>query len=270
MHNLALYLQTSKMKLSPFAKYFSLWYSEISMTNTLPPAIEIQGITKQFGQILAVNDVNLTIPRGTIFALIGPNGAGKTTLIKMLVGLTYPTHGLININGVDIIKNPINVKKAFGYVTDDPEMYEFLTGFEFLNLTGNLRKIDPKKLSKRIEHLSGIFPFDQTLNDQISSYSRGNKQKLAFLGSILDENVNLLIIDEPIIGLDPTSVDIFGKMLTEFTQKVGTVFFATHSLFFAQKYALYAGLMRQGKLIKEFAITKKTDLEKIYRKNIFS
>lgn len=232
------------------------------------PAIQTQKLSKSYGKLDAVNHVSLTVKPKEIYALIGPNGAGKTTLIKLLVGLLTPTFGSVEICGHDIVKYPMKAKEQFGYVSDDPNVYEYLSGMEFLDLTGKLRQIPPQLLSKRIDDLSKLFPFDQLLTEPASRYSRGNKQKLALIASFL-ANSKVLIIDEPIVGLDPASIDIFGAKLQEFAHAGGAVLFATHTLAFAQIIATKVGLMKDGKIILEEKV-KTVKLEKLYQKYLNS
>lgn len=218
-------------------------------------------LNKSFGNFRAVKDINLSVSKGEIFALIGENGAGKTTLIKMLVGLFRPTSGKVYILGYDIENDELQAKKNFGYVSDDPNMYGYLTGWEFLYMTGNLRKIPHIILEKRIKKLENLFPVENILDEQIGSYSRGNKQKVAFLAALLSEPP-ILFIDEPVAGLDPPSMRIFGKTIQEYTQKGNTVFLISHSLPFVKEYAQRVGVMHEGKLIKEEVQSRIRSLEK--------
>lgn len=227
-------------------------------------AIKIENLSKKFGSFEAVSDVTLYIPKGEIFALIGPNGAGKTTLIKMLVGLLKPDQGNFKIFGKDIGEEPETVKKTFGYISDNPIVYEYLSGLEFLYLTGTLRGIEKSVLDKKIKELKKIFPLGEVIYQPMAEYSRGNRQKLAFLAAILDDP-QLLIIDEPVVGLDPSSIKILGTKLQQFVKKGETVFFVTHILSFAQDYATRVALMDKGKIIKEEKVTKNISLESIYQ-----
>ncbi len=225
--------------------------------------IEISHLTKIYSGYKAVADLILQIGKEEIFALVGENGAGKTTLIKMLVGLIKPDDGQIKIFGDDFDKNPNKVKSSFGYVSDNPNVYEYLTGREFLRLTGRLRQMGKLAVEKRIEELLKIFHLDQLIDQPMAEYSRGNRQKVAFLSAILTKPP-LLIIDEPIVGLDPDSIDIFGQMLRQYADTGGTVFFATHILPFAQKWASRVGIIHKGRLIKVTKIISQTDLETLY------
>ena len=228
-------------------------------------ALEAINLSKDFGKVKAVKEVNLKIKKGEIYALIGPNGAGKTTLIKTFVGLLSPSKGKIEILGTDVTLKPISAKAKIGYVPDDPSSYNFLTGREFLALTGKLRGMEKENLLKRIEELSKLFPIKEVFDNRIEDYSRGNKQKISFLSALLSEP-SILIIDEPIVGLDPLSIDIFGNTLKEFSDKGGTVFFATHILEFAKEFSHRVGVMKEGTIIEEEENKGKLSLDKIYEK----
>ena len=230
-------------------------------------AICIKGISKSFGQCHAVSDVNISINEGKIYALIGPNGSGKTTLIKMITGLLIPDSGKVTIYDYDIQKEPEMAKTKFGYIADDPSVYEYLTGIEFLSLTGSLRGLHHHEIHDYIDELSGIFPIKDILYQPMVQYSRGNKQKVAFLSALLAKP-KILIIDEPIVGLNPTSISTFGKTLSKFAKKGGSVFMATHILSFAQDYATRVGVMQNGKIVDERQIKSSTRLEELYNLDI--
>lgn len=239
----------------------------VEMTKNDIPAISIQDLTKEFGSKTVIHPTNLTIAPGKIYTLIGPNGTGKTTLIKMLVGLLSPTTGEIRIFGNDIVKDPTEAKKIFSYISDDPSAYEYLTGYEFIALTGNLRGMSKHDIEQRMKVVETLFPIKDILTQSMAYYSRGNRQKVALLAALLSEP-KILFIDEPIVGLDPTSMDTFGKTLQDFKAKNGTVFFSTHTLQFADIYADYVYVMDHGTITKQTAITKEIPLKKIYSETI--
>lgn len=231
------------------------------MSNTL----SVKAVTKIFGRLPAVDNISFEVSPGTIYALIGPNGSGKTTLANCIVGLLRPEMGKVLISGVDIQESPVKAKCLFSYISDNPAVYPYLTGFEFLRLTARLHGLDEIETRKRIDELKGIFPIQDILSTTTDSYSRGNIEKTAFLAAILPKPT-LLVIDEPIVGLDPASVKIFGDTLSSFAKHGGTVLLSTHTLSFAKKYADKVGIVQKGKLIKEILITSKIDLEDIYEK----
>ncbi|MEK7534669.1 MAG: ABC transporter ATP-binding protein [Patescibacteria group bacterium] len=231
------------------------------------PAIKTINLSKQFDHIKAVNSVNLEIQTPQVYALIGPNGSGKTTLIKLLVGLLRPTHGSVSIFGHDILQEGEKAKEMFGYISDDPSPYDYLSGIEFLTLTGKLRRLPSSVIHDRISELLSLFPIQDIVYQRMGLYSRGNRQKLAFLAAFIAQP-RLLIIDEPIVGLDPTSIDIFGKALKTFARNGGTVFFATHILSFAKRYADRVGIMHAGRIAREENISLRVSLDKWYGEEV--
>lgn len=224
--------------------------------------IVLDQLSKNFGKIKAVDQVSINVNAGEIYALIGPNGAGKTTLIKMLVGLLSPDSGHASIAGHDIVKSPLEAKKAFGYVPDNPTAYDYLTGLEFLEMTGALNGLSPGQVKNHITKLAHIFPISEILRGPMGNYSRGNRQKTAFLASLMTDH-QALIIDEPVTGLDPDSITTFGRYLTGFVSHSKAVFLVTHTLSFAQKYASRVGILSQGKLVKEVQV-QDANLEELY------
>jgi ABC-2 type transport system ATP-binding protein len=223
-------------------------------------AIATKNLTKRFNTFTAVDAVNLSVNEGDLYALIGPNGAGKTTLIKMLVGLLIPTGGTATIAGFDIMRRPLSAKREIGYVPDDPSAYDYLTGLEFLMLTGRLRGMKEKEVKKRIDEIVPLFSISDIVPTPIAQYSRGNKQKVAILAALMTKP-KILIIDEPIVGLDPSSIDILGATLIKYAREGHTVFFVTHILSFAQKYAQRVGVMKEGTIKKETVVSKAVALE---------
>lgn len=225
----------------------------------------VQKVTKSFGGMVALNNISLSISPGTIYALVGPNGSGKTTLSNCIVGLLSPESGSMQVRGIDIQKDPVKAKHLFSYVSDNPAIYPYLTGFEFLKLVAKIHGFSKEDAGKRIEELKSIFPIEDVLNITTDSYSRGNIEKTAFLAALLSRP-SLLVIDEPIVGLDPTSVKILGDTLREFAKKGGAVLLSTHTLSFAKKYAHKLGILVSGKLLKEIPVTSKINIEEIYDK----
>ncbi len=223
-------------------------------------AIATKNLTKRFGSFTAVNNVNLSVNEGEVYALIGPNGAGKTTLIKLLVGLLIPTTGSATIHGFDIVSRPLAAKKEIGYVPDDPSAYDYLTGLEFLMLTGRLRGLHGGEVKKRIDALLSLFPIADVVATPMERYSRGNKQKVAILAALMTKP-KILLIDEPIVGLDPASIDRLGAALVTYAREGHTVFFVTHILSFAQKYARRVGVMKDGAIKKETDVSRGLALE---------
>lgn len=233
--------------------------------------IKTFNLTKKFGNLTAVENLNLEVKRAEIYGLIGPNGAGKTTTIKMLTGITPPTSGRTEIGGFDIQKDPISAKKLIGYIPDVPYVYPYMTGREFLHFVGEIYEVKDKE--EKIKKLLNIFPIDEMIDGYFKDFSRGTKQKLTILATLLHEP-KVLIIDEPILGLDPASTQITRKLLTGFSKKGGTVFISSHTLSFIQEICGRVGIIDFGKLIfegtlpelKEKLKAKESDLEELFLK----
>jgi ABC-2 type transport system ATP-binding protein len=230
-------------------------------------AVRTTGLSKDFDSFQAVKNVNLQVEKKEIYALVGPNGAGKTTLIKMLVGLLLPTTGQIEIDGIDILKSPEKAKAKIGYVSDDPIAYPFLTGEEFIILTARLRGMTKEEILKKLESIKKVFSIGEIFSQPMVNYSRGNREKIAFLSALI-ASPEILIIDEPIVGLDPQSIEILGEKIKSFAQSGGTVFFATHILPFAQKYATKVAIINHGEIVWEEKINPSTQLVEVYKKII--
>ena len=212
--------------------------------------IEIAYLTKSYnkGAVKAVDDLSLTIKNGEIFGFLGPNGAGKTTTIKMMVGLLKPDSGSVFINGHSIIEDPLAVKKSISFVPDSPEVYEKLTGIEYLNFMGDVYGVPAEIRSKRLTYLLDMFSLSDAVGDLIQSYSHGMRQKIVLVGAMLHEP-ELFILDEPMVGLDPRSSNNLKSYMREHCKEGKTVFFSTHVLEVAEKLCDRIGIIHQGRLI---------------------
>lgn len=236
-------------------------------------AISLKNLTKKFASVTAVENLSLDIQEGELFGFIGPNGAGKTTTIKMMTGLYRATEGTVEIAGYSLNRDPEKAKALFGYIPDEPFVYERMTGREFLYLVGSLYKISHEEIATRIAELLLLFPLVDILDEYAENYSRGNKQKLTILAALLS-NPRILIIDEPIVGLDPEAARAVKKLLKEFVAQGKTVFVATHTLSFAQDICTRIGILKAGRLLeigtfeelKRKASAETTTLEDLYLK----
>lgn len=213
-------------------------------------ALRVDRLTKRFGPLVAVDDLSIEVRQGEIYGLIGPNGSGKTTTVKMLVGLYRPTSGRVEILGVDLAREPERAKRGLGYVPDEPFVYDKLSGREFLHLVGELYGIPRAERGTRIERLLGVFPITEVIDGYMERFSRGNKQKLTLLASLLHEP-RVLVIDEPIVGLDPESAIKTRELLLGFARAGGAVLLSTHTLAFAESICHRVGLLRAGRLVQE-------------------
>jgi ABC-2 type transport system ATP-binding protein len=212
--------------------------------------IEIQGVTKSYGggQVRAVDNLSLTVRPGEVFGFLGPNGAGKTTTIKMMVGLLRPDSGTVKINGYDIVRQPIEAKRQIAFVPDTPEVYDKLTGLEYLNFIADIYGVPSQIRRERIERFAGMFELTGALGDRISGYSHGMQQKLVLTGALLHDPP-VWILDEPLIGLDPRSAHLLKELMVEHTRKGRTLFFSTHILEVAEKLCDRVAIIKKGRII---------------------
>ena len=211
--------------------------------------IEIKNVSTSYikGKKI-IDNMNLKIEDGTIFGFIGPNGAGKTTTLEMVTGVLQIDEGDILIDGKSIIKEPIKAKKLFGFVPDSPEVFEKLTGLEYLNFIGDVYEVSPGKRLEIVEKLAKEFKIYDYLQDRIQSYSHGMKQKLLII-SVLLYNPKNWILDEPMTGLDPEASYTLKKLMREHSQKGNTVFFSTHVLEVAEKLCDKIAIINKGRII---------------------
>ncbi len=192
--------------------------------------------------------MDLEIKNGEIFGFLGPNGAGKTTTIKMITGILEIDEGDILLDGTSISKSPVEAKKKFGFVPDNPDIFLKLKGIEYLNFLSDIYKIPKEERKEKIESLSKKFEIYENLNDRIQSYSHGMRQKINVIGTLLHNPKNW-ILDEPMTGLDPKSSHDLKEMMKEYAKAGNTVFFSTHVLEVAEKLCDRIGIINKGKLI---------------------
>jgi ABC-2 type transport system ATP-binding protein len=210
--------------------------------------IETCELTKHFGDVKAVQNLNLAIPAGELFAFLGPNGAGKTTTLKMLVGLLLPTHGTARIGGHDVQREKLQARRIASYVPDFPFLYERLTGAEFLEFVSDIREVPRPEAKRRIEELVARLGLDAYLHQLIGNYSHGMRQRLVFAAALLPRP-EVLVVDEPMVGLDPLTARTVKDIFRETVADGGTVFLSTHTLEVAQELAHRIGIIDSGRLI---------------------
>ena len=211
--------------------------------------IEIKNVSKSYlKNNLVIKNMNLKINDGEIFGFLGPNGVGKTTTIKMITGILEIDEGDILIDNYSILKNPLQAKKQFGYVPDNPDMFLKLKGIEYLNFIADIYEIEEKDRKERIEKLTKLFEIDEALNVRIEEYSHGMRQKIAIIGAIIHNPQNL-IIDEPMVGLDPKATYELKKIMREMANNNKAVFFSTHILDVAEKVCDRIGIINEGQII---------------------
>ncbi len=212
--------------------------------------IELKNLVKKFGSFTAVNDIQLTIEAGQFFGFLGPNGAGKTTTIKMMTGLYEPTSGSCTIAGHDVHRKPLAAKRSFGYVPDQPFLYEKLTGREFLHFVGGLFNISAPDVRRKIEELIHLFELGQFIDRRGEEYSQGMRQRIVLSAALLHEP-SVLIIDEPIVGLDPRSARLVKDTLKRKTREGLTVFMSTHLLEIVEELCDRIAIIKDGRIIYE-------------------
>ena len=212
--------------------------------------ISIEHVSKSYAKssVKAVDDINLHVKRGEVFGFIGPNGAGKTTTIKMLTGILQPDQGQVKINGYDIQSQPVEAKRCFGYAPDSHQVYDRLTGLEYLNFIGDMYGISKEKRQAQIEKYLTMFDLTKAAGSQIKSYSHGMRQKLAVTGALLPDP-QLWIMDEPMVGLDPKSAHLLKQEMRAHCERGNTVFFSTHVLEVAEKLCDRIAIINRGRII---------------------
>lgn len=210
--------------------------------------LEIKNLTKKYGEKVAVDDLSLTVQNGQICAFIGHNGAGKTTTLKAIAGILNFEQGEIKIDGIDVKKNPMEAKRILAYLPDNPDLYEYLTGIEYLNFIANIFKMSENERKQKIEQYAKRIGIFDALQSQISSYSHGMKQKLALVSALI-HSPHLLLLDEPFVGLDPISSHEMKLIMQEMAQNGATIFYSTHVLDVAEKICNQVAIIKQGKLV---------------------
>jgi ABC-2 type transport system ATP-binding protein len=214
------------------------------------PVIKISGLTKRFGSFTAVDNISLEIEKGTIFAFLGTNGAGKTTTIRMMTGVLQPTAGTVQIGGYDITSHPIEAKFLMGVIPDRPYLYGKLTGREFLSFIADLYKVDRQTAVSRMDELLELYGLKQWQHDLIDSYSHGMKQRLLMCASQV-HNPLVLVVDEPMVGLDPRGAKLLKDTFKERARAGLTIFMSTHSLSVAEEVADVLAIISNGKIIAQ-------------------
>ncbi|MBR2989541.1 ABC transporter ATP-binding protein [Candidatus Saccharibacteria bacterium] len=228
--------------------------------------IEIQNVTKKYGDKKALKNISFEVGNGEIFAFIGHNGAGKTTLIKSIMGIHDFDEGDILINGKSIKKEPVACKKEMAYVPDNPELYENMKAINFINFICDMYETPQDKREKNIKKYAKEFEIEENLGDVISSFSHGMKQKVALIAA-LSHDPKVLVMDEPFVGLDPKAVFDMKEIMRKMIKDGKTIFFSTHILDVAEKLCTRVAIIKKGELVKVGSMrTVKGDksLEKIF------
>ena len=229
--------------------------------------LTIKNLTKHYkGSNKGVTDINLAIEAGDIYAFIGHNGAGKTTTLKCVVGIHGFDKGEILINGTSMKENPFLCKQQIAYIPDNPDLYEYLTGIQYLDFIADVFEVSVADREERVKKYADAFGITNALGDLISSYSHGMKQKLAIIGALIHKP-KLLILDEPFVGLDPKATLVLKNKMHQLCEEGSAIFFSTHVLDVAEKLCNKVAMIRQGQLIASGnmeELTKKGSLESVF------
>lgn len=210
--------------------------------------IELKNLTKKFGSFTAVDNISLKIPAGEFFGFLGPNGAGKTTTIKMMTGLFTPSAGEILINGYNVVQQPLEAKATFGYIPDHPHLYDKLTGREFIYYIGGLYNMKKDELRTSIEYVIDLLELASWVDKRTEDYSQGMRQRVTFAAAFV-HNPKTIIIDEPMVGLDPRSARIVKDTLKQKAKQGVSIFMSTHILEMAEELCDRIGIINKGKII---------------------
>ena len=210
--------------------------------------LQIEHLTKTYGDKKAVDDLTLTIAPGEIYGFIGHNGAGKTTTLKACAGILPFDSGEIRIGGRSVREQPLECKRILAYLPDNPDLYEYLSGIQYLNFVADIFGVGKEERAARIRRLADAFALTGDLAQPISAYSHGMKQKLAMISGWLHEP-KLILMDEPFVGLDPIAAHLLKEMMREHCDRGGAIFFSTHVLEVAEKLCDKVAIIREGRLV---------------------
>lgn len=228
--------------------------------------LKIENLTKTYGNKKAVDGLSLHIQKGEIYGFIGHNGAGKTTTLKACCGILSFEEGEIFVDGVSIREKPLDCKAKIAYIPDNPDLYAFMSGIQYLNFVADIFKIPSNVRKERIRKYGDIFDLTKDLAQSISAYSHGMKQKLAIISALIHEP-KLILLDEPFVGLDPKAAHSLKEIMLEFCDNGSAIFFSTHVLEVAEKLCDKIAIIKDGKLIKQGTVDEvkgDSDLENVF------
>jgi len=210
--------------------------------------LQTVNLTKNYGQLTAVNQLNLEVEAGELFGFLGPNGAGKTTTIKMMAGILTPTQGQVFLDGINVHRNPVQAKSLLAYVPDQPNLYEKLSPREFLSFIADIYRMDRTSVERQSSHWLEIFNLSDRADELMGGFSHGMKQKISLIAALLHEP-RVLFLDEPTVGLDPRSARMIKDLLRTLCEKGVTVFMSTHILEIAERMCDRVGIIQNGQLL---------------------
>jgi ABC-2 type transport system ATP-binding protein len=209
--------------------------------------IELKSLTKRYGSFTAVDAIDLRVPKGELFGFLGPNGAGKTTTLRMIAGILRPTGGTVRIGDIDVTEDPMAAKAVLGYIPDRPYIYEKLTGAEFLRFVAGLYSQNGKVIEHRGRELLTLFDLDDWRDELVESYSHGMRQKL-IISSAFIHKPDVIVVDEPMVGLDPKAARILKDLFREYTRRGHTIMMSTHTLEVAETMCDRIGIIQGGRI----------------------
>ena len=235
--------------------------------------IRLQGLVKTYGKFVAVDSIDLHVPRGELFGFLGPNGAGKTTTLRMIAGILRPTAGSVHLGGDDLIADPITAKRRLGFIPDRPYVYEKLTGAEFLRFVASLYGQEGDIVERRIDEVLDIFELTVWKDELVEAYSHGMRQKL-IISSALIHRPECIVVDEPMVGLDPKGARLLKDIFRAFVARGGTVLMSTHTLEVAQAMCDRIAIIQEGNIVgrgtidelREQTATGDASLEELFLK----
>jgi len=210
--------------------------------------IRLEGLTKHYGSFVALDHVSLHVPRGVLYGCLGPNGAGKTTMLRMIAGILRPTDGRVLIGGDDVQERPIAAKMRLGFIPDRPFVYDKLTGAEFLRFVAGLYGQEGEMVERRIAELLEVFELSSWKDELIEAYSHGMRQKL-IISSALIHRPECIVVDEPMVGLDPRGARLLKDIFRQFVERGGTVMMSTHTLEVAEAMCDQIGIIQHGRIV---------------------
>ena len=210
--------------------------------------IQLHALTKRYGRFTAVDAIDLQVPRGQLFGFLGPNGAGKTTTLRMIAGILRATSGRVMIGGIDLAGDPIAAKSKLGFIPDRPFIYEKLTGAEFLRFVAGLYDQSGPQVERRARELLALFDLEQWRDELVESYSHGMRQKL-IISSAFVHRPEVIVVDEPMVGLDPKAARILKDLFREYTSRGNTIMMSTHTLEVAETLCDRVGIIQKGRIV---------------------
>jgi ABC-2 type transport system ATP-binding protein len=218
--------------------------------------LELDSISKRFGSVFAVENLSLSLREGEILGLLGPNGSGKSTTMKIIAGILRQDSGTLLVDGADSKRNTMEIKRIIGYVPENPPLYEFLTGLEYLDFIANMYNVDLSTRKERIDHFLEAFQLTEKRDEMISGYSQGMKQKIAIIAALIHKP-RILVLDECLNGLDPRSARIMKDLLKDLAQEErAAILFSTHVLEIAESICYRVAIMDHGSVLAQGTITE--------------